>query len=426
MGGTSRRWRRGHGVSLLRNPESAQQATYVELFFDLVMVFALNRLVASAVAGMADPGLDASDVGRRWTTLGRTLLLFVPLLWAWTMTAYITARLDPRTPRAQWAILSTGFALLIMGANAPHVFDGGGALAFALAYVVSQVSWFLVFAYLLGTHPLARVYWRVALWFVVSGPLWILGALVPGRWQLSLWILAVVVELGAARLGWPAPGLRHGRSSAWAVAPHHLADRYTQLVLIALGETILAVGITYASGPGRAGGYQTVGLVVSFVTAVLLWRIYFQRAGLVLGEAVAEARDPAALGRFVSFAHAVMILGIVITAIGHELIQLHALGRTYPAWLAVILGGPAFYLVGRAALERAVFSRVSPRRWVGIGVLLVTGLPLINAPPLAAGITAAFVLFGIAMIDTRRAANRPLEAPHPASTRANWSWWRRR
>ncbi|MEV4543358.1 low temperature requirement protein A [Micromonospora echinaurantiaca] len=424
MRGAWRRWGQGYAAGLLRSPESGQQATYVELFFDLVMVFALNRLVASAVTGLEDPGLDSSDVARRWTTLGRTLLLFVPLFWMWAITAYRTARLNPRSPGAQWAILTTGFALLIMGANVEHVFDGGGALPFALSYVLGQLSWSVIFAVMLRRHPLARVYWRVALWFSLSAPCWILGAFAPGRAQLLLWIIAAVIDLGAARLGWPAPRLGRGRTSAWTVAPHHLSDRYTQLVLISLGETFLAVGIIYSSGVDRGHRYATVALVTSFVTVVLLWRIYFHRAGLVLGEAVAAARDPAGSGRFVASVHAVMILGIVITAIGLEIIQVHPLGRTYPAWLVLILGGPACYLVGRAALEHAVFSRVSPRRWIGIGVLLATAVPLINAPPLAAGITAALVLFGIAVVDTRRAARRPSEEPHAADSRKNWSWWR--
>lgn len=410
---------------MLRSPESAQQATYVELFFDLVMVFALNRLVASAVTGLEGPGLDSSDMARRWTALGRTVLVFVPLFWMWTITAYRTARLDPRGPAAQWAILTTGFALLIMGANVEHVFDGAGALPFALSYVLGQLSWSVIFAVMLGGHPLARVYWRIALWFAGSGPFWILGALVPGPAHLLLWILAAVIDVGSARLGWPVPRLGRGRTSAWTAAPHHLADRYTQLVLIALGETFLAVGIIYSTGPDRGAGYATTALVTAFVTVVLLWRIYFHRAGLVLGEAVAAARDPAGLGRFVASVHAVIIFGIVITAIGHELVQIHTLGRAYPAWLVLVLGGPACFLAGRAALEHAVFSRVSVRRWIGVGALLAAVLPLLTAPPLAAGITAALVLFGIAVVDTRRAARRPPEPPHPADSRANWSWWRR-
>ncbi|GIJ23930.1 membrane protein [Micromonospora lutea] len=386
----------------------------MELFFDLVMVFAINRLVATAALGLAGPGADTA--AERWAVFGQTLLLFTPLLWSWTTTAYMTARFDPRSSGAQWAILVTAFAVLVMGTSVPHAFDGGGALPFALAYALSQVGRASFLTYALGSHPLARAYLRVTVWFAAGGLLWVIGAFHPGRTQVLFWILAATVSLGSARLGWPLPRLGRQRISAWAVSPHHLADRYTQLVLIALGETILAVGITYASGPGRTNGYASLGLVVAFVTAVLMWRIYFQRAGQVFGEAVAGARDPAALGRFTATAHALMIFGILMTAIGHEIIQGHPVGRVLPGWLAMILGGPACYLVGRAALEWAVFSRFSVRRSIGIAALLASGVPLLAAPPVVAGITAAGILAVIAYADTRRAAGRPIEQPKPAQT----------
>ncbi|MEV4197565.1 low temperature requirement protein A [Micromonospora globbae] len=417
------RWSRGYGVALLRKRESAQQATYVELFFDLVMVFALNRLVSSGVADLEVPGQAPADYLARWAGLGRTLLLFAPLLWTWTITAYLTARFDPRTPALQRSTLVAAFAVLIMGTSVPHAFDGAGGLSFALAYTLNQVGRLLIFVYIIGAHPLGRLYVRATVWLAVGGAFWILGGLTTGGAQVVLWILAVIVDFGAARLGWPLPRLGRGRQAVWEMAPHHLAERYQQLMLIALGETILAVGITFTTNKDRPGGYESLGLLTAFVTTVLLWRIYFQRAGQVLGEAAVKARNPGKVGGFIASAHTLMIFGIVITAIGYELVQHHPLGYTFPAWLAMILGGPACFLVGRAALERAVFSRVSRRRWIGIGILLLTFLPLVAAPPLAAGVTAAAVLFGIAYVDTRRAAHRPPEEPHPLDARSNWPWW---
>jgi low temperature requirement protein LtrA len=422
-GSRRRRLDRGLGARLLRGSESRQQATYVELFFDLVMVFALNRLVAHAMSGLAAPGLESSDVAKRWAAIGQTLLLFAPLIWTWIITAYVTARFDPRVPQTQWVLLGTAFALLVMGTSVPYAFDGGG-LTFALAFAITHVGRVLITSYFVRGHPLARMLLRPLLWSVPVALLWIIGALHSGSTRVTLWILAVAVDFCVTRLGWPLPHLGRGRESAWALSPHHLADRFQQLILIALGETILAVGIIYASGSSRPGGYESIGLVVAFVLAVLLWRIYFHRAGQVLGEAVATARDPAALGRFIGAAHVVMILGIMFVAIGHELIQSHPTGRTYPAWLVMILGGPACYLFGRAALERAVFDRVSPRRWAGIALLLATGAPLLAAPALVAGITAAVVLFGIALLDTLQSAGRPPELPHPAEARVNLIWWR--
>ncbi|WP_052745010.1 low temperature requirement protein A [Micromonospora sp. HK10] len=395
----------------------------MELFFDLTMVFALNRLVASAVTALAGPGLGTADLARRWTAIGQALLLFAPVTWTWILTAYTTARFDPRSPRTQWALLGTAAAMLIMGTAVPDAFGATG-LTFGLTYAFIQITRTLYFGYFIRRHPMARMLLRSLLWSVPVGLLWIAGGLVSGAARVALWLLAVTLSVGTARLGWPVPGLGRGQESAWALAPHHLAERAQQLVLVALGETILAVGIVYAGGTGRPSAAQTAGLAAAFVTAVLLWRIYFHRAGQVMGEAVADAREPAALGRFVGTAHTVMIFGIVMTAIGHELIQVGPSGRPYPAWLVMILGGPACFLIGRAALERAVFDRVSPSRWVGAAVLVVAGVPLLAGSPLVAGITAAVVLLGIALLNTRRAAHRPLEEPRPGSVKGI-QWWRR-
>jgi len=402
-----RRPGREHAVELLRGRESAQQATYVELFFDLVMVFALNRLVA-----YASPTVGGEVAAAGYAAIGRISLLFAPLMWLWIMTAYITARIEPQVGRSQRMMVLTAFALLVMGATVPHAFDGTG-LTFAVAYVLAQVSRAAVFGYALRRHALARLSLRALVWFLIAGVFWIGGALSSGEDKAAWWLAAVVVDLGSAWQGWPVPGMGRDRPSVWAMAPHYLADRFQQLLLIALGETILAVGVTYASGLGRVGGYQSIGLLVAFITTVLLWRIYFHKAGQLFGDAIAEARDRARAGNFAGFAHVVMILGIVATAIGHDIVQTHPVDYSHPGWLLMILGGPAGYLAGRAALERVVFSRASPYRWLGILALLLAAIPLTRTPPLVPAITAVVILAGIAAIDTRRSALHPDEKPRP-------------
>jgi low temperature requirement protein LtrA len=295
-------------------------------------------------------------------------------------------------------------------------------MTFALTYVLAQVSRATILGYALGRHALARAYFRALVWFLVAGVFWIGGALTSGATQVAWWLAAVLAEVGSAWRGWPVPGLGRGRATAWATAPRHLAERYQQLLLIALGETILAVGVTYATGLGQVGGYQSIGLLLAFLTTVLLWRIYFHRAGELLGDAidVAVADARAGLGRFAASAHVVMILGIMATAIGHEIVQTHPVDHSYPTWLIMILGGPACYLIGRGALERAVFSRASPHRWIGALALLLAVVPLTAAPPLAAAVTATVVLGGIAAIDTRRSARRPPEQPRPGDRTTGW------
>lgn len=398
----------------MRTRESSEQASYLELFFDLVMVFALNRLV-----GFVVEGAGSADSSIRWIAVGKALLLFMPLIWTWTITTYVTARFEPETAKTQRSVLLTAFAMLVMGTSLTTAFDGG-AIVFALAYAVAQAGRVAILVWVLGAHPLHELYYRNLAWFGVAAVFWVAGALTGGAGQLVLWGVAVTVELGSARLGWPLPRRGRERALVWALRPHYLTERYQQLTLIALGETILSVGATFASGRRNVTLNEILGLLVAFLTAVLLWRIYFHRAGLVLGDAVSRARDPARVGRFAGSAHFVMIIGIVGTSIGHGIVQTRPAGHSHPAWLAMILGGPACFLLGRAALELAVFARISLRRWVGIAVMLAAGPPLLAAPPLVAASIAAAVLFGVVLGDSRQAAGRPPEPPRPADREATW------
>ncbi|MGC1211542.1 MAG: low temperature requirement protein A [Micromonospora sp.] len=241
---------------------------------------------------------------------------------------------------------------------------------------------------------------------------WLIGGIVQDEGRVLLWGLAITLDLVGARVGWLAPWIRRRSISAWALhGGHHLAERYQQFLLIALGESVLVVGTTYTVLPASVA--NTVGLVVAFATTVLLWRIYFYRSGQVLAEAVTMARNREGIGRRTGAAHMIMVIGILMVAIGYEVVQKRAGVSSRPVWLVTILGGPAVFLLGRSRLERIVFDRVSVRRIVGIGLLLALSLPLVFTTPLAASVAASLVLLGIAVADARRAAGEPEEAPAP-------------
>ena len=140
----------------------------------------------------------------------------------------------------------------------------------------------------------------------------------------------MTVDMVAAQLRWPALGTAEPPVSAWATDSHHyLPERYRQLLMIALGETVLAVGTTFTSQPISPA---TSGLlVVAFLSTVLLWRIYFDRSGQVLAEALATARDRDAAGRATGTSDVLMVLGVVATAVGFEAVLRHPEGRPEPA-----------------------------------------------------------------------------------------------
>ncbi|GGO14347.1 low temperature requirement protein A [Micromonospora parathelypteridis] len=385
------------------------RATFLELFFDLVFVFALTRISARAFEELTHEGA-MGQVGAAITSSGKTLLLLLALWAVWQGTAWTTSRYDPHRLALQAVVIIALVGSMLMGVAIPRAFSATG-LMFAVAYVVTQVSRPLILAVALGPHPYRRLKVRMAVVFAVSGVLWIGGATLPTDGQVSLWTAALILEYGAARFGWPVPGLGRSTVSKWEIAGEHLAERYQQFFLVALGETILVAGFAYSAEPYGSGHAWAFGLAVA--TSIMLWRIYVQRAGQILGEAVVKARHPANIGRSAADTHLVMVVGLAATAVGYELIIEHPLKEIPGPWLAMVLGGPALFLLGRARFEYEVFARVSPSRWIAVLVLAAAAVPLLALPGVAATAVGVVVLAAVAVADVRRAHGAPPEAAAP-------------
>ncbi|TYB35478.1 low temperature requirement protein A [Micromonospora sp. AP08] len=385
-------------AELLRRPGDPQRATFLELFFDLVFVLALAQL---------SRGL-AEDLG--WSGAFRVLVLLGAMWWVWASTAWLTDRTDPHRPTIQALVIATMVGSLVMAAAVPEAFGDKG-LIFAGAYVAVQLSRGLVLMAVLRGHKLQRNAVRGLFWYGLSAVPWIAGALVHGTARGGLWALAVVLDHTAGRTGFPTPGAGRAPGQDLVISGEHLSERYRQFFIIALGELILVTGLALSSSgfaPDAAAAFA-----VSIATTVLLWRIYIYRAGEVLAKAIAASTDPIRLARSTSYAHLVMVAGVVVAAVGAELVIAHPLGHTPPAWMAVILGGPGLYLAGRARFEHAVFGRVSRSRPIGVLALATLAPAMLLLPPVVVAAAAALVLTGIAISDAARARGRPPEPPSP-------------
>jgi low temperature requirement protein LtrA len=393
-------------AALLRKPGQPQRATFLELFFDLAFVFALTRISQRLVQDFS----GNAAVADRFVQGGRALLLLLALWMVWFAMALITDIYDPQRPEIQLLVFATMFGSLVMAVAVPEAFGDHG-LAFAGAYVAIHLGRGLFLVPALRGHPAQRRAVRILTWYSMSAVAWIAGALVAGGpARAVLWTLAIGVDYTGGKLGQPVPGL--GRTGAeLPVLAEHLSERYRQFFIIALGELILVTGVTYSGGSSGLG--STVAFVVSFATTALLWRIYIYRAGELLPVAIAAAREPARLAVLSSPAHLLMVIGVVAIAAGIELVIGHPFGHTDPAWIAVMLSGPALFLAGRAIFEYAVFGRVSRSRVVGVLVLAAVTPAMIFLPPLAVAIAAAVVLAEIAVSDAGRARRHAAEQPSP-------------
>jgi low temperature requirement protein LtrA len=392
-------------ADLLRKPGQPQRATFLELFFDLVFIFALTRVTQRLVEDVTSQRrIVVSEAGQ-------TLLLLLALWLVWALTASVTDLYDPQRSEVQLLVVATMFGSLVIAVALPEAFGGRG-LVFASAYIAIHIGRSLfVFVTLRGDEARRRAT-RPLFWFALSAVPWIVGALFPeGPARGVLWTVAVAVDYAAATLRYPTPWLGRASESEIPVLAEHLSERYRQFFIVALGESILVIGLTF-SGSGFETG-RTAAFVVSFVTTVLLWRIYIYRAGELLPAATAVSPGPGRLAVSASYAHLIMVTGVVTVAVGEQLVIGHPFGHSDPAWVALIFGGPALFLVGRALFEYAVFGRVSRDRVIGVLALAATAPAMVLVPPLVVAIAATLVLAGIAVSDAARALGRPPEPPSP-------------
>ncbi|WP_231930964.1 low temperature requirement protein A [Micromonospora coriariae] len=383
---------------LLRKPGDPQRATFLELFFDLAFVYVLTQLSQVLSRDLT------------WRGAFHTLVLLLAVWWVWCSTATVPDRFDPQRPTIQLLVIATLVGSLVMAVALPAVFGAQG-LVFAGAYVAVQVGRSLGLLVALRGHELQRGALRVVIWFCASAVPWIAGALVHGTAREALWTLAVAIDYLAGKLRYLTPGLGRSPPAELPSAAEHLAERHRQFFIIALGELIL-VSASTLGGSGFAPD-RTAAFLVSIATTVLLWRIYIYRAGELSAGAIAGSPDPARLGLSAFYAHLVMVAGVVVTAVGAELVIAHPSGHPQTAWIAVILGGPALFLAGRARFEYAVFSRVSRDRPIGLLALAALAPVMLLVPPLVAALAATAVLAGVAISDAARARGHPPEPPSP-------------
>ncbi|MGN9778195.1 low temperature requirement protein A [Micromonospora sp. H33] len=396
----------GPAAGILREGGGRNQATFLELFFDLVFVFALTRVTQRLA--------EDFTTQRRIVLpeVGQTTLLFLALWLVWTLAAWVTSRYNPERPLIRLLIVAVMFGSMIMAVSVPEAF-ADDAPVFAGAYVTIQLGRPLALMLALrGDKQQQRIPARIACWSAVSAIGWIWGATLPeGKANGILWALALGVEYLGFLLGWPTPGLGRARIPGWRIAGEHLAERHQHFLIIALGESILLTGLTFSAGP--FGVEQTAAFMVSFATTVLLWQIYFSRAGYALAEAVRAAEWTTRLSLSSTYTHMFMVAGILATAVGYELIIRHPTGHTDPAWLAVILGGPALFLAGRSRFGYEVFGRRSRTGIGGLLALAALAPGMVLVPPLAVASAALLVLAGVAVASAIRGRRRPSDGPTP-------------
>ncbi len=364
------------GVLRRHGPGETPEVSHAELFFDLVYVFAITQL---------SRGLHEHLTGRGAL---QTLVLFLAVWWAWNYTAWATNWIDPAHPAVRLLLVTLMLISLVMSASIPEAFGSRG-LPFAAAYVVLQIvrSAFVVAAF--GRARMGRNYAQLLAWSCIAGAVWVGGAFADPDVRLWIWFGAVAVDYAAPLHGFALPRLGRTPTRDWTLAGGHLAERNQLVLLIALGESILAIGATFSGLSWRAS--VLAAFAVGFLATASFWWIYFGRAEAAVST-IAGAADPTRVARLgYAYAHGLMVAGVIVLAVA---IELTIADPTRGAWgtsTAVILGAPALYLVGNLLFKRALAGVVA---WSRVGALGALGLLV----PVATGVDRLALSAGAAVV----------------------------
>ena len=363
--------------------DQAPEVTRIELFFDLVYVFAVTQLSHRLAAHLTPRGAL------------ETLVLFLAVWWAWNYTAWAMNWANPESTPVRALLLALMLLSLLMSASIPEAFLDR-ALPFAVAYVALQAlrSGFMVVA--LRGERMGLNYLQLLAWTLISGIPWIAGAFAEGDLRLILWIIALAIDYSGPTHGFWLPRLGSTPIGDWTLSGGHLAERCQLVLLVALGESILAVGVTFGNEPWSAS--VVASLVLGFLTTVALFWLYFAHQAGAAADTMTESDDAARLGRTgYAYAHGVMVAGVIVIAVGIEKTVAHPTGPTSAAVAGVILGGPALFLAGNAVFKLALLGHVPHSRLLAILALGLLAPLAIVASPLALSAAAAVVVAAIAL-----------------------------
>ncbi|MFZ0088715.1 MAG: low temperature requirement protein A, partial [Solirubrobacteraceae bacterium] len=363
-----------------------QPTTAVELFFDLVYVFAVTQLSHLVI----DDDLSLISIARAG-------FLLLVVWWAWIYTTWLVNWFDPGSGPVRLVLVGVGLASLLMSAAIPHAF-GDDALLFASAYVALQVGRNLAAVILLEPdHTLRPTFERISAWSIASGTLWLAGGLAPATARFPLWALALGVDLLAPFAGYWTPGWGRSQTADWPVEGGHFAERFQGFIIIALGESIVVTGAT-ASAKGLSAEI-VVALTVAFLGTGALWWLYFGEVAEHSRRQLAESEDPGRLARDAyTYLHLPIVAGIIMVAVADDLLIAHPGGTLSAAGRVMTVGGPAVYLLGETLFRLRMIGSVSPKRVATVLALAVIGVfgGRLPALAMAGAVTAVLTLLCLA------------------------------
>ncbi|GAB3366279.1 low temperature requirement protein A [Micromonospora halotolerans] len=358
---------------------AGSRSDLLELFFDLALVASLTLTSEK----MATEG---------WTGMAQALLTLSTLWAVWVTTTSFTDLYSPQERRIQLVVLGIMFGGMLMSAALPAAFGSHG-LIFGATW--AGINWTRALALIpaLRGRPERERPVRVLFWTTVSGSLWVAGGLIAHPTaRFAVWLAALAVDYVAFGFRFPIPG--RPPLPQYAVVPEHLAERYQQIYVLTLGELILVTVLALSHMPFSMD--RLCAFATAFVAAVLLWWSYARGAGARLRGAIESSPHRHRLVQTNPYAHWLMVVGVVGLAAGFSRVIAKPGAQPESNQAALVLGGVALFLVGRAALDHEVLGRIPRSHVLGVlaAVALLPAAP--RLPNLVLSLVGALVLFGVA------------------------------
>jgi low temperature requirement protein LtrA len=369
-----------------RPPDQEGRVTSAELFFDLVFVFVVTQLSVRLVHDLTLGGA------------AKTAMLLLAAWWAWMYTTWVTNWFDPQTVVVRAILLVAMVAGMLGAISIPDAF-GARAPMLVAGYVGIQSfrNVFIVWA-TPPDDPLYRPFVRLLIWTLAVTPLWIAGLLADGDARLACWGVALALDYLGPLAGHWVPGLGHTHADDWQLEPSHFVERLELFLIIALGESIVAAGATTSALDLDAA--RLTAMLSSMLMTGALWWLYFDfHAGRTFDRLRDAGRRRGRLGRDLSYLYVVLVAGIIVVAVGNELVISHPSSQLHGAQLVAVAAGPVLYLLGSVVLKIRVLRVRWDRRFIAALLIVAATAVGQSLPGLALWAVLVAVLVGLAVIE---------------------------
>jgi low temperature requirement protein LtrA len=377
-------------------PDSpGKRVTWTELFFDLVLVLGITQV--STLLGEH----------HQWWGLGRAAVVLLPIYWIWVATSLQTNRLGADTRRDRIGLAALTFCGLLMAIAVPQAYGEDGLL-FAFGY------WFAVVILCVRYLPANPFHWRqpLAMSMMLTGPLLVVGALLPDTIRVWVWAVAVVADLV---LSWI---LRR------SLAPYHydaghLRERFGLFVLIALGESIIGIGLPLAGQTERITVLELLAVGTCFLLVCAMWWTYFADFHESIGTAVATAPIHISTVRHLEYGHLGLAGGIVMVGVGFEQLMTTPQAALTLTHLILLYGGTALFVACFVYMRWATLHILRAARAATSVLILALLAVAVLLPGLAAMLLLVIVVMALNAFEARWPGLSSLGTPLRGGTKSS-------